>query len=150
MKRVLVFLRCWALFRILDSLNVLLREKGIYSIFIKDGGKNMRIRLIHLIAVLSVLALAAPVWATRTATDLTIDQPAKVQGRLLQPGNYHVIASDEDNQVKFIRDNKVVGEFPAHWINLARKADYSAFVKNGDEIEEIDFEGKDKAINLRQ
>lgn len=108
----------------------------------------MRNRVNHLLAVLAVMALAAPAWATRVATELNLDQPAKVQGTLFQPGNYHVIASDQDNRVKFIRDNKVVAEFPAHWINLARKADYSAFVKNGDEIQEIDFAGKMMAIDL--
>ncbi|PYU21702.1 MAG: hypothetical protein DMG30_17005 [Acidobacteria bacterium] len=110
----------------------------------------MRVHVNHLLAVLAVMALAVPAWATRVATDLSLDQPAKVQGTLLQPGNYHVIASDQDNRVKFMRDNKVVAELPAHWINLARKADYSAFVKNGEEIQEIDFAGKAMALDLRQ
>ena len=108
----------------------------------------MRARVKELLAVLAVMALAAPAWAARVATDLNLDQPAKVQGTLLQPGNYHVIASDQGSQVKFMRDNKVVAEFPAHWINLPRKADYSAFVKNGEEITEIDFAGKMMAIDF--
>ena len=109
----------------------------------------MRVRVNRLMAGLSMLALTAPAWAVRAATDLMLEHPAKVQGTLLEPGNYHVVASDQDNRVKFIRDNKVVAEFPAHWINLPRKADYSAFVQNGDKIEEIDFAGKMMAVDLR-
>jgi hypothetical protein len=109
----------------------------------------MRLRVNRLFAGLLLLALTAPAWAVRAATDLTLDQPARVQDTLLEPGNYHVVASDQDNRVKFIRDNKVVAEIPAHWINLPRKADHSAFVKNGDQIEEIDFAGKMMAVDLR-
>ena len=110
----------------------------------------MRKRVNHMLVALSVLALAAPAWATRAASDFSLDQPAKVQGTLLQPGSYHVVASDEDNRVKFIHDDKVVADLPAHWIHLSRKADYSAFVKSGDEIQEIDFAGKTMAVDFRQ
>jgi hypothetical protein len=67
----------------------------------------------HLFVALSVLTLAVPAWATRAASDFSLDQPTRVQGTLLQPGSYHVVASDDDNRVKFIHDNKVVADLPA-------------------------------------
>ena len=110
----------------------------------------MRIRFAFLLTALSVLALAAPAWANQLSADVQLNQTVKVQGTVLPPGTYRVIASDLNNRVMFMRDRRVVAEFPARWINLEQKAKYTALVRTEDEVQEIHFGGEALAVDLRQ
>ncbi|PYU25282.1 MAG: hypothetical protein DMG32_12295 [Acidobacteria bacterium] len=110
----------------------------------------MCLRIRYLLIALAAMGLAAPAWASRVATDISIDRPTQVVGTSLKAGTYHVVASDESNSVTFLQNNKVVAEVPAHWTKLDRKAEYSAFITNGDQIQQIQFAGKDMAISLGQ
>ena len=108
----------------------------------------MRIRLSILVVFLSLPALTAPAWGKNQTADIRLNKPAAIEGISLQPGKYHIVVYEEGNEVKFIRDGKIVAYVLANWVRLDRKAEHSGLRLSGDEVNEIDFAGKEMAITL--
>jgi|ERR1700733_3808788 hypothetical protein len=108
----------------------------------------MRVRLSSLIALLSLPVLTAPAWAKNQTADVRLDKPGTIEGIALQPGKYHIVVYEEGTEVKFIRDGKIVAYVQANWVRLDRKAEHSGLLVNGDEVDEVDFAGKDMAITF--
>jgi hypothetical protein len=108
----------------------------------------MRLRPNSLVALLSLPALTAPAWAKDQTADIKLSKAATIQGISLQPGKYHIVVYEEGNEVKFIRDGKIVAYVLADWVRLDRKAEHSELRLSGDEVNEIDFAGKEMAITL--
>ena len=109
----------------------------------------MPVRVVSILAALSALALAAPAWAAELVTDINLTEPARVQGTTLEPGKYRVVATD-DNRVTFMQGKKVVAEFQARRITLDTKPNYSALIREQDQIQEIHFARQNEAVDLRQ
>jgi hypothetical protein len=108
----------------------------------------MRVRLTSLVALLSLPALTAPAWAKNQTADIRLNKPAAIEGISLQPGKYHIVVYEEGTEVKFIRDGKIVAYVLANWVRLDRKAEHSELRLSGDEVDEIDFAGKEMAITF--
>jgi hypothetical protein len=108
----------------------------------------MRVRLSSLVALLSLPALTAPAWAKNQTADIRLNKPAAIEGISLQPGKYHIVVYEEGTEVKFIRDGKIVAYVRANWVRLDTKAEHSELLLSGDEVDEIDFAGKEMAINF--
>jgi len=112
----------------------------------------MRIHVGHVLAVVSLLAVSAPAWAKTESTQITIDRPATVEGTMLQPGSYRVVAPDNPKDVKdvkFEQNNKVVAEVPAQWTKLDHKSQYSEVMTDSGHVSEINFAGKDMALKFK-
>jgi len=108
----------------------------------------MRVRLNNLVALLWLPALTAPAWAKNQTADIRLSKPAAIEGISLQPGKYHIVVYEEGTEVKFIRDGKIVAYVLANWVRLDRKAEHSELRLSGDEVDEIDFAGKEMAITF--
>src|ERR1700722_11042369 len=108
----------------------------------------MRVRLSSLVALLSLPALTAPAWAKNQTADVRLNQPATIEGISLQPGKYHIVVYEEGTEVKFIRDGKIVAYVLANWVRLDKKAEHSGLLLSGDEVDEIEFAGKEMAITF--
>ena len=112
----------------------------------------MRIHVGHVLAVVSLLAMSAPAWAKTESTNITIVHAANVEGTMLQPGSYRVVASDDakdTNNVKFMQNDKVVAEVPAQWTKLDHKSQYSEVLTDSGKVSEINFAGKEMALKFK-
>ena len=97
-------------------------------------------------AMVALLAMAVPVWASPMRTTIHLDKAEKVGTHMLPAGKYRVVA--DSSQVKFEQHSKVVAELPAHWKHEAYKDHYTAVVtdtKTG-KLTEIHFGGKDQYL----
>lgn len=108
----------------------------------------MRIRLSSLVALLSLPALTAPAWGKNQTADVRLNKPAAIEGISLKPGKYHIVVYEEGTEVKFIRDGQIVAYVLANWVRLDRKAEHSGLRLSGNEVDEIDFAGKEMAITF--
>src|SRR6201987_4401415 len=108
----------------------------------------MRVRFSILVAFLSLPALTAPAWGKNQTADIRLNKPAAIEGISLQPGKYHIVVYEEGTEVKFIRDGKIVAYVLANWVRLDKKAEHSGLRLSGDEVDEIDFAGKEMAITF--
>ena len=108
----------------------------------------MRLRPNSLVALLSLPALTAPAWAKNQTADIRLNRPAAIEGISLQPGKYHIVVYEEGTEVKFIRDGKIVAYVLANWVRLDKKAEHSGLRLSGDEVDQIDFAGKEMAITF--
>jgi hypothetical protein len=108
----------------------------------------MRAHLSSLVALLSLPALTAPAWAKNQTADVRLNKPATIEGISLQPGKYHIVVYEEGTEVKFIRDGKIVAYVLANWVRLDKKAEHSGLLLSGDEVDEIEFAGKEMAITF--
>jgi hypothetical protein len=110
----------------------------------------MQYRLTQCLAVLAVLAFSVPVFARAMSQPLDLTQPATIGSTTLQPGQYHLTADPNSNQVRVVRDSdkKLVATVQGTTITLHQKSAYGAVVMDGQRIHEIEFRGKAQAIEL--
>jgi hypothetical protein len=115
------------------------------------GIQLMRICVGRFVTGLAILALAAPIWARpRTeSTPLDLAPPAGWAGTQLKPGSYQLQAVQDQNQIKVVRDGKVVAQVPCQWIQLPKKAEFSEVIMTKNQITQIDFGGKTAAVQVK-
>ena len=112
-----------------------------------------RVRLSQFVAGLAIVAMAVPMWARpRTdSADLVLTQSAVVGGARLQPGNYEISVEEQGNQLRVVREGKLVAEVPCHWIQLRNKAQNTEVLfSSKNQITEVDFGGRTEAIQIQQ
>lgn len=109
-------------------------------------------RLSQCLAILAVLAFAAPVFAhSKTESQpIVLTQPATIGSTTLQPGQYKITANLQSDQVLVKNQNngKLVATVTGKTVTLNQKSPYSAIVFNGRDIHEIQFSGKTEAIEI--
>lgn len=111
----------------------------------------MRISVGGLITGLAIFAMAAPIWA-RPRTDTAqfdVTEPTTVAGTELRPGTYELRAEENSNQLRVVRNGKVIAEVPIAWVQLPKKSEYTQVVTKNNQVEEIDFHGKTEAVQLK-
>ena len=102
----------------------------------------------RLLITLTILALAAPVWAhTRTATAYLLDTTT-IAGTTLKPGEYQFKVEDSATELQVMQNNKVVAKVPVQWIQLPNKATGTQVVLNNNQITEVDFGGNTQAVQI--
>jgi hypothetical protein len=113
-------------------------------------GGFMQCRFIQSVAVLAVLAFSAPVFARAMSQPLDLTQPAMIGSTTLKPGQYHLSADPNSNQVRVVRDSdrKLVATVQGTTVTLHQKSPYGAVIMDGQRIHEIQFAGKTEAIEL--
>ncbi len=105
-------------------------------------------RFSQCLAILAVLALAAPAFARSMSQPLDLNQPATIGSTTLQPGHYELKAEPNSNQVRVVSNGRLVATIEGREITLNRKAPYGAVVMDGRRIHEIQFGGKTEAIEI--
>jgi len=100
------------------------------------------------LAIVMGLTLATPLWAKPLKKTIELYSPARVGNTALLAGQYELILNEK--VVTFERNNKVVGEIPYQWKQIAKsRTDAMVFDEKG-ELTEIDFSGKSQAIEFTE
>jgi len=108
----------------------------------------MRLKSIQLLATLTLLSLAAPVWAhTRTAT-ADISDTTTIGSTQLKPGEYQLKVEDNATQLQIVKNGKLVAVVPVQWIQLPQKPTNTAVLLDGNKITEVDFGGTTQAVQI--
>jgi hypothetical protein len=99
-------------------------------------------------ASLTLLTLAAPVWAhTRTAT-AQITDTTTIGSTQLKPGEYQLKVEDNANQLQIMQHGKVVAVVPVQWVQLPQKPSNTAVVLDGNKITAVEFGGNTQAVQI--
>ena len=108
----------------------------------------MRLKSIQLLGTITLLTLAAPVWAhTRTAT-AQITDTTTIGSTPLKPGEYQLKVEDNGNQLQIVQHGKVVAVVPVQWVQLQQKPSNTAVVLDGNKITEVEFGGNTQAVQI--
>lgn len=111
----------------------------------------MAIRMKSYLAAIAVLGISLPLWAHTDSVPFQVDHTLTIGTQQLEPGNYNLKSKDGENQLQIVRnsDGKTIATVPCTWIDLSRKADQSEVVTNENRVVEVEFDGKNKAIEFR-
>ena len=108
----------------------------------------MRLKSIQLLATLTLLSLAAPVWAhTRTATAY-ISDTTTIGNTQLKPGEYQLKVEDNATHLQIVQNGKLVAVVPVRWIQLPQKPTNTAVLLDGNKITEVEFGGNTQAVQI--
>jgi hypothetical protein len=110
----------------------------------------MRIRVSLFVAAACVGTMAAPAWAKQLSAPLDLSHITKLESVTLKPGQYRLEADEATGQVKVLKDSKVVAQVQGKWVSTPKKAPYSEFVMNNNDIQEVTFAGKDKKLEFSE
>jgi hypothetical protein len=103
--------------------------------------------LLRLVAVLALVAIAAPVFARPIIRDISLRSPAKFGKAEIAAGDYVLLVNG--SKVTLMRGKEVVAELQARWEKRAEKQEYNSFVINRyQQIEEVRFAGDNRVLVL--
>jgi hypothetical protein len=105
----------------------------------------------YLSGALAVLILVAPSLASsrKDSTGFNPAQPTTIGNTQLQPGQYTLEATEGQNQLKVLRDGKVIATVPCHWVQLPAKPDSSEVLSDSNnQVTEIRFQGRPEAVRI--
>lgn len=106
------------------------------------------VRFFQIVAVVLALALAAaPVFADAYKRSLTLNEPAKLGGIELKPGDYTI--QFDGSKVTVKQGNKVLAEAAAEWVETDWKAPGNTVVIDDGTIAEFRIEGKKRVIKVK-
>lgn len=108
----------------------------------------MRHRLHFLFALLALLAITCPAWAHTETTRLTLNRPATIKNTTLRPGHYKFVVNPKTDEVRVMRNSRVVATIPGKPVELKNKSPYTAVVFNKRQIHEFEFRGKTQAVKI--
>lgn len=108
----------------------------------------MRVRVSLLSAVLFALALSAPAWAKDVSSRFQFDHTTVIAGAHLKAGKYRFLADESTGQIKVLHRGKVIAHVKGRWVDLQGKSQYNEVMSNHNDIQEIRFAGKNRAIKF--
>ena len=108
----------------------------------------MRIRASLLLCVLCSLAMSAPAWAKVLSNRFEFDQATAISGNHLKAGKYRFLANESTGLVKVMRNGKLVAKVKGQWVNLKDKSQYNEVMSKRNNIQEVRFAGKTRAIKF--
>jgi hypothetical protein len=101
------------------------------------------------VSVLAAVAFAIPAWAAhKMSTQLSLNHPTKIGDTTLKPGNYRLVVNSGQNDVRVMKEGRLLATVPGKWVNLKNRSPYSDVVINKNQVKEIDFSGKTQAIRV--
>jgi len=109
----------------------------------------MRPKAIQFVSVLSLLALALPVWAHTDSATIHSDGNVTIGGTELKPGDYQLKVEDNAKDLRVTRYGKLVAQVPVHWIQLPKKAEDTEVDLTKNQVTEVDFSGSTQAVQVR-
>jgi len=99
------------------------------------------------IALLAALALAMPVLARPTRTNLTLTDACQLAGTKLVPGEYVMLV--DGNTVTVLHNNKVVVKATGEWKKADRKFQESGFACNSEgHVVQVRVSGRDSYLEI--
>jgi hypothetical protein len=104
-------------------------------------------RLFPIIAVVLTLALALPAVADTYKRSLTLNDPAKLGGTELKPGDY--MLQFDGAKIVLKQGKKVIAEAAAEWVETKNSAGANTVVIDKGSITEVRIEGKKKVIKVK-
>jgi hypothetical protein len=110
----------------------------------------MRIRAGYLGAAFALFMFAVPVWAHTDTAQFTVLNQTEIGTTELKPGNYMLEVAVNGEQLKVVDQDtgKTVAEVPCHWVTLNKKPYNTEVVTTKDQVTEIDFHGKTRAVRI--
>lgn len=105
-------------------------------------------KLLSLVAILAVLAVAMPLVAMPTKESVTLYRPATLVGQHLDAGTYRLKIEGDTVTVRSSKNNQVVAEVQGQWVETETKARRSSVLLNGDQIKEFRFSGKKHVLKF--
>jgi len=99
------------------------------------------------IALLAVLALAMPVLARPSRTNITLTDACQLAGTKLAPGEYVMVV--DGNTVTVLHNNKVVVKTTGEWKKADSKFHDSGFACNSEgRVVQVRVEGRDSYLEI--
>jgi len=113
----------------------------------------MKFHARYYLGVLSVLILTMPAWAGSKSShkDSTGYDPTQIMmigNAQVQPGHYTIQAREFESQFDILRDGKVIATVPCQWVRLPKKAEQSEVSSTGNQVNEVEFEGRNEAVKI--
>lgn len=108
----------------------------------------MRLRVSLLVSLACLFAMASPALAKTLSTHIQLNHETKLLNLELKPGHYRLIANTTNDQVKVMRNYKLVGRVKGRWVRLKRKSFYSEILMTHHDIQEVRFAGKKRAVKF--
>ena len=111
----------------------------------------MRIRLNNVVLLLAAFALGVPTWAAKMdVAHIDLDHQVTVAGTMLPAGSYDFHAEPGQPQVEILRsdNHKMVATVQGKWISLKSKAPYTQVLTDQNQVQEVEFAGKNQAIQF--
>ncbi len=109
----------------------------------------MRIWTKFCVPLLTAFAFVIPAWAThKLSTAISLDDSAKIGNTTLKPGKYRVVVNPKTSEVQIMQDGQVMASVKGKLVTLKQKSPYTAVVEDKNQIREIDFSGKLRAIRV--
>ncbi len=104
------------------------------------------------VIIASAFSLAAlPLWAAHSlSTDWNPEQPITIGTTQIQPGQYQLKAEEGKSELQILQRNKVVATVPVHWTTLPAKAANSEILTDGNKVTEVEFGGRNQAVQINQ
>jgi len=104
------------------------------------------------IGALAIAALTLPVWARSSehtdSTTFDTFQSQKIGQTELQPGHYTLKATESQNQLEILQNNKVIATVPCTWVQLSNKAKNSEITSDKDHVTGVEFQGRIEAVKI--
>ena len=109
----------------------------------------MRLKVNQFLGLLTLLALAMPVWAHTDSAPLQSDGTITIGGTQLKAGDYQLKIADNANELLITHEGKVVAQVPVRWIQLPSKSKETQVDLNNNQVVEVDFAGKTQAVQVQ-
>jgi hypothetical protein len=100
----------------------------------------------HCAVVLTMLAVAAPVWGKTYKQTLTLEKDKTIGSTQLKAGAYDFAADDAKQELNISQKGKAVATVPGQWTKIPKKSPNSTIVTDADKITEVDFGGSDQVF----
>jgi hypothetical protein len=110
---------------------------------------SMRLKTIKLLCAVTLLTLAAPVWARTHSTTAYSDGSTTIAGTHLKAGDYQLKVEDNGTELQVIQEGKLVAHVPVQWIQLSNKAKTTEVMLDNNQITEVQFGGETQAVQIR-
>jgi hypothetical protein len=102
------------------------------------------------VLIASAFSLAAvPLWAAHSlSTDWSPEQTITIGTTQVQPGQYELKVEEGKSELQVLKKNKVIATVPVHWTKLPAKAHDSEILTDGTKVTEVEFGGRNDAVQI--
>jgi len=118
---------------------------------LKLGAVSLRLNWGKYLTAVAFSFITLPVWAAHLdSMSWELNEPTTIGNAQVKPGNYLFRAEEGQSELQIIQDGKVIARVPCRWTQLASKAAYSEVRTLNDQIIQVEFAGRIKAIQFDQ
>jgi hypothetical protein len=108
----------------------------------------MKVRALHIVALLIVVALAIPALAKPVTKSLSLSKATTIGGTQLDAGDYKLVIDGTSVTIK--QGNRVLGQVEGEWEQRDSKHDRSSVLQGANgAVKEIRFAGEKRVLLIR-